>query len=192
MNTTTTAGTATTCAGAAGGRKTPPFDHTELLQSARLPITNVVFPAGEGFSLKHDFLAKREAVVEQFTVDLEIDPAWQARRLQRHQTAGPLPLAVGYVVNLDLAWQGAGEAPVHRAKRPFLPLLLILLGIAGAMAYLVRGFIARQGACSAVSGRRPGCRPAAEQWLEQYLLPLRAEGGRRAGIGRSVRPRWPP
>ncbi len=99
----------------------PPFDHTELVYQLEYRITNAVFPSGELYALKHDFLfPERTEVVEQFVLDLEVDPAWQVRSdWQRHHVAGPLPPGEGYVVSLALEWQGKGEAPVHRASRPF-------------------------------------------------------------------------
>lgn len=156
----------------------PPFASTPLSYLLEYRITNVVFSKGEGYGLGHDFLfPEREAKVERFTLDLEIDPAWQVRgEWQRHHTAGPLWPGQGYVVDLDLEWSGAGEAPVYRARPPFLPALLaIVLAIAGGLFYLLRAFVKRQGELgrfAALPSLPAGQEPA---WLEQNLLSLRAE-----------------
>lgn len=156
----------------------PPFDHTELVYKLDYRITNVVFPAGEGFALAHDFLfPNRTEVVESFGLDLEVDPAWQVRGgWQRHHQAGPLGPGEGYVVRLALDWEGQGEAPVHRGRRPFLPaLLLILAGVAAGMVALARRFVERQRALGrfqplpALPAGREG------EWIERHLLQMRAE-----------------
>jgi uncharacterized membrane protein YgcG len=156
----------------------PPFDHTVVVYELDYRITSVVVAKGEGYALDHEFLfLDRTERIDRFTVDLEIDPAWRvAGRWQRHQEAGPLPPGQGYQVELALEWAGAGEAPVHRSPRPFKPaIFLILLGLAGAMAYLLLGFWRRQ---SELGRFRPlPTLPAGQEkeWLEQNLLGLRAE-----------------
>lgn len=156
----------------------PPFDGTQLVYRLDYRISNVVFAQGEGYVLDHDFLfPDREAVVERFTLDLEVDPAWQVRGAwQRHHTAGPLLPGESYVVHLDLEWTGSGEAPVHRAARPFLPaILLILLGLAGGLLYLLRDFVRRQRELGRFDQLPPLPAGQEGEWLERNLLGLRPE-----------------
>lgn len=156
----------------------PPFAATPLVYRLDYRIKNAVFAQGEGFVLDHDFLfPDREAKVERFTLDLDVDPAWRVRGdWQRHHTAGPLIPGEGYVVRLDLEWTGAGEAPVYRAKPPFLPaIFLILLGIAGGLFYLLRDFVKRQRELGRFEPLPRLPEGQEREWLDRYLLTLRPE-----------------
>lgn len=156
----------------------PPFDHTLVVYQLDYRITNVVVASGQAFALDHEFLfLDRTERIDRFTVDLEVDPAWRVTGpWQRHQEAGPLAPGQGYQVELGLEWAGAGEAPVHRSPRPFKPaIFLILLGVAGGMAYLLSGFLNRQrelGRFQALPALPAG---QEKEWVEQNLLRLRAE-----------------
>src|SRR5450830_408235 len=57
----------------------PEFDHTEIVYEVRYTWSNILVHSGDTYRLDHDFaFPDRDNVIEKFTLDLSIDPAWRA------------------------------------------------------------------------------------------------------------------
>lgn len=129
----------------------PTFDNTLLVYELDYQIRNaVVGAASEGaYRLDHEFVfTDRSGVVEEFHLDLEVDPSWRVvGDWRRHHEGKGLQPGQGYQVELDLEWVGAGAAPVIQNPQPYKPVLLLLLGVVAAgMVYLWRDFRQKQAA----------------------------------------------
>jgi len=89
----------------------PPFDNTGRTYRLAYSYANILVPDGDGFRLDHDFaFGDRDGPVEAFTLNLTLDPAWEA---QPDFTGrfGPERLEPGYgfVVNLALRYLPEGR-----------------------------------------------------------------------------------
>ncbi len=67
----------------------PPFNRKPITYILEYTLSGILLPAGEGYRLNHDFaFPDRDGVIEQLSLQLNLDPAWQVqgdlpRQLQR-------------------------------------------------------------------------------------------------------------
>lgn len=154
----------------------PPFAGTAITYVLEYSYSDILFKDRGLFHLDHDFaFADRAGVIERFTLDLELDPAWRPAgpapsRLERTN----LPPGEGVVVRAGLEHRGA-EAP--RVVRTVVPLGLryaFFLGTVLAMAWLYTVFQQRERALGRFAPVPAPERPDPE-WLEENLLRYRPE-----------------
>lgn len=128
----------------------PDFADTLLVYELDYRIRNAVVTGAEGqYRLDHEFVfTDRTGVVEEFFLDLEVDPAWRVvGDWRRHHEAKDVQPGQGYQVELDFEWVGAGAAPVIQNSLPYKPVLILLLVVVAAgMVYLLRDFWQKQAA----------------------------------------------
>jgi uncharacterized membrane protein YgcG len=119
----------------------PPFDATELVYRLDYRITGALRRIDDhNFQLAHEFaFTEREGVIERLVVRLTLSPEWRAQQnLPVSWEAGPLAPGEGFIVQADLAYEGAG-IPAN-ATPPRLAASLRGVGVAvflcGAQAFL--------------------------------------------------------
>ncbi len=165
----------------------PPFDGTAIRYDLDYTLSGAVSRVGERYRLDHDFaFPDRVGPIERFSLDLEIDPAWQVDAVPgAERRASPtgsrfvlertgLPPGESVVVTFELE-RAAAEAPAA-VRRQLSPQVRswIAGGAAAAMLLLFGRFLAfevRRGRFA------PADVPDAldHGWLEEHLLDLRAE-----------------
>ncbi len=116
----------------------PLFADTEIDYEIAYTLSGILLRQGDSYLLDNDFaFPEREGSIEKFSLDLELDPVWQAPALWTGRLAlGPLPPGRGAVVTLRLARRDAsrpaavrtGTTPVLRAGF-FAVLLAAVLGL---------------------------------------------------------------
>ena len=178
----------------ARGASDPPFRGDELTWVIDYTLRNVVARKGGGYEIDHDFaFADRPGVIEKYSLNLELDPAWQPApdftpRIERLN----LPPGQSVILNLPLSWAGEGEprhvaaaserqpaaseAPSAAPAAPALgppPLVnLISFLLFAGLAYLMcRWFEGNE----EVAGRYKPQPAVTPEWLEKNLLNQRAE-----------------
>ncbi len=165
----------------------PPFDGTAIRYELDYTLSGVVRREGERYVLDHDFaFPDRVGPIERFTLDLEIDPAWEARAVpgaeRRAATEGArfflvrgeLPPGASVVVTFDLE-RVAAEAPAA-VRRQLSP--AVRSGVAGGAAAAMLLLFVRFLAFEIRRGRfaSPDVPDTLDPgWLEEHLLELRAE-----------------
>jgi uncharacterized membrane protein YgcG len=101
----------------------PPFAATRLTYEIDYTLTGIVWKSGGLYHLDHDFaFPDREGEIERFTLDLELDPAWQPKSaFASHFEERDLPPGRSFVVALDMDHRGAA-APAGVRSVPPAPL----------------------------------------------------------------------
>src|SRR5262249_7756486 len=94
----------------------PPFDNTEIDYELTYTLSGILIHQGSAYRLRHGFpFPDRAGSIEAFSLDLELDPAWQAPAgFARQRKTGRLPPGVSYVVTADLG--RTGGAPPLRVR----------------------------------------------------------------------------
>ncbi len=165
----------------------PPFDATAIRYELDFTLSGVVRQEGERYLLDHDFaFPDRVGPIERFTLDLEIDPAWEPGAVpgaERRPSAtgarfylerGELPPGESVLVSFDLI-RNAAEAP-QAVRRQVAPSVRggIAWGAAAAMLLLALrfvGFELKRGRYA----RADVPETLDRAWLSENLLHLRAE-----------------
>lgn len=155
----------------------PPFEGRELTYILSYRLENIlVHQGGAAYLLDHDFaFTERDGEIERFTLQLELDPVWQAQgsAMERLQL-GPLPPGQGAVLRLPLTYAGSGapSAVLHAAP---LPVRLVFVALLSAAAWLVlRRLLRRERALGRFA---PLPQPSAidDAWLAEHVLSLEPE-----------------
>lgn len=91
----------------------PPFQQTERTYVLEYEYSRVLVPDADDWRLDHDFgFSDRAGIVERFTVNLQLDDAWQARgAFAGTWTATNIPPGEGFVVRVPLQYVGSGVGP---------------------------------------------------------------------------------
>ena len=99
----------------------PPFANRELDYALDYTLSGVLERRGAEYRLAHDFaFADRDGPIDHFSLDLELDPAWQAAGpLPGHFEADSLAPGRGYVVRASLR----SNRPTPPAAVRSIPLL---------------------------------------------------------------------
>jgi uncharacterized membrane protein YgcG len=90
-------------------RSDPPFSTTALTYELVYTLSGILSRAGGTYQLDHDFaFPDRDGVIERFTLDLELDPAWTAiGDFPSHVSLSGVPAGRGVVVRGNLRFHGA-------------------------------------------------------------------------------------
>ena len=154
----------------------PDFDKTEIVYELDYDLSGVLSKEGDTYILDNDFaFPDRAGVIEKFTLDLALDPAWKLaheRPLQLEK--GPIPPGQGVVVRADLSYAGPGKPSSvrigsSRAARMALLGLFILAVIAIAF------FFYRDEAAVGRFAPLPPASSVNSDWLEKNVFALRPE-----------------
>ena len=91
----------------------PPFDNKVITYAIDYTMDNILVSDGAGhFTLNHDFaFPEREGLIRNFTLDLEIDPAWSGATSPYHVARQTLPPGEGMIVTLHLTRSAGAPAP---------------------------------------------------------------------------------
>lgn len=148
----------------------PPFDRQEIVYAIAYRLDNLLRAAGDEYVLHHDFaFPERDGAIENYTLHLQADPAWQS------STQLPLSLAradlrpgAGVVVRLALRHAGPGQPSGVAAGTAAALRAAIILGFLGALAVLAGAFFRAE----RMTGRFDPLPVDAvdRQWLEQNLF----------------------
>ncbi len=157
----------------------PPFAATEITYVLNYTLSNILVPQANDreFRLDHDFaFAKREGSIHQFTLALELDPAWRPLRgnFSGSYARGPLPPGESFVLGIPLRYLGAAPpaAVWYGASPGFRNALAIFLLLAVALASL--RYLVRERAL----GRFTPLTPASaidERWLDEHVFTYKPE-----------------
>ncbi len=95
----------------------PPFAGTEIDYEIAYTLSGILLRQGDRYVLDHDFaFPQREGAIEEFTLDLELDPVWRTPAWWPGRlTRGPLPPGQGMVVTLRLARRDASRPAAVRS-----------------------------------------------------------------------------
>ena len=154
----------------------PPFAETEIGYEIQYTLSGILVKRGDTYVLDHDFaFPDRQGSIEQFSLDLELDPVWQPQNPWPGKlTRGPIPPGQGVLVTLPLTYRGAGRPIAGRTgtttgDRRIAFLVLLLASVSLFLVFLRR---------EASLGRfAPLPAPGAmnEEWLEKNVLSLLPE-----------------
>jgi uncharacterized membrane protein YgcG len=153
----------------------PPFEGTALTYRLEYAIAGVLKGDGTADTLDHDFaFPDRESRIEHFTLDLELDPIWQAPAgFPTHLERSGLPPGTGVVVRAALTHHGAGRPMVvHIMSSRTWNIVL------GSLFVFVLLLLFRFRQWEAASGRYAPLVPLSEidpAWLKANLLSWKAE-----------------
>ena len=112
----------------------PPFSNREIDYVLDYTLSGVLEKRGGAYRLDHNFVfPERDGPIERFTLDLALDPSWEAGSpLPGHWEAGPLPPGRGFVVSASLQ-SSRSVAPSAIRTVPILAdrrLAMLLIGFA--------------------------------------------------------------
>ncbi|HEY2930518.1 MAG TPA: hypothetical protein VGK99_02145 [Acidobacteriota bacterium] len=154
----------------------PLFNETTLVYLIDYTLSNILVPQAEGYWLDHDFcFADRSGVIEEFTLDLQLDPLWRAaggvsQRLHR----ASLPPGAGVPVLLYLDYLGRRD-PAGVRKGASAPVRYVLIAVlAAGMAYLFGALYVREKS----QGRfqpLPAASSIDESWLNMNVFSMPPE-----------------
>ncbi len=162
----------------------PPFSGTEIDYEIAYTLSGILLRQGDSYVLDHDFaFPQREGTIEEFSLDLELDPVWQApASWPGRLTRGPLPPGEGMVVTLRLARRDAsrpaavqsGITPAVRAAVRLRTTRAVRAGVFAVLLGAVLGLF--------LAWRRPGSRRTFSRYCRRRSEP--------SGTRTSARRRW--
>lgn len=166
----------------------PPFAGTEIDYEIAYTLSGILLRQGDSYVLDNDFaFPQREGPIEQFSLDLELDPVWQApASWPGRLTRGPLPRGEGMVVTLRLARRVAsrpaavqsGIAPAVRAAVGLRTTPAVRAGIFAVLLGAVLGLFLAWRQREKALGRFEALAPVDsidEAWLEKNVFSLLPE-----------------
>lgn len=156
----------------------PVFQATSLSYRLDYRLSGVLVELGEGrFRLDHDFaFSDRPGVIERLEVRLRLGDGWRSLAgFPEMWTARNLPPGQGFVVPVDLVFEGRGE-PARQAlpapASPFERAIAVGVFLSGVLYFLVL-FLWREASLGRlVSPPAPAIDPG---WLEEHLLSMPPE-----------------
>lgn len=153
----------------------PPFQHQEIIYSLDYVLSNILDQLPDGHvRLQHDFaFPDRDGVIETFTLNFVIDPAWRGLRSPIRIVRKNLPPGQSMVIVSDLTYAGAGKPAIHVPPTPretlAFPIAMLLAGILLTIYFY---------STEAQKGLFAPLFPQAqinEQWLQRYVFSLPPE-----------------
>lgn len=151
----------------------PPFANEVITYVLEYSLANIVVKRPGDYLLNHDFLfPDRSGRVERFTLDLEIDPAWDSGTTTHHLEKANLPPGQSVVLTLPLQWRGQGPPP--SVQTDMFPIRLGLLALLLIVPVLLwNRLLNRERAIGRLEPLAP--QEINREWIEQNLLPIRPE-----------------
>lgn len=154
----------------------PPFNQTVVTYILEYSYANILVADGDGYRLDHEFAFRdREGDIEDFTLALTIDPAWQRPSTFTGQWRdGPFPRGIAFVVDIPVTYMGAGSpSGVRKSAISAVRLALgaaLLLGV----GVLTGRLIVRERRLGKFESLVPSDQ-VDEAWLREHVLALPAE-----------------
>ena len=152
----------------------PPFAKTQLIYVLHYKLSGILLKKGAQYRIDHDFaFTNRPGPIERFTLNLDLDPAWQPIGVFRNPyAAGPLEPGEGFVLNIPL-WYFESVEPVANDMRRPPEILVGVIAIVGVFALLVLAFVTRERSL----GRFAPVDPTGfdSRWIENNILTYPAE-----------------
>lgn len=153
----------------------PPFANQEIVYELDYTLSNILLYDGERYTLDHDFaFADRAGVIEDFSLQLDADPAWHAPALPLRTSRASLLPGSSVVVTQVLDYRGAGApAGVHRGASSSARIALLILLLSGFLV-LVIGFLLEESR----RGRYAPLYPVSaidHEWLRTHIFSLPPE-----------------
>ncbi len=154
----------------------PPFDNTEIVTEIAYTLSGILFRAGNDYVLDNDFaFPDRSGVIERFTLDLDLDPAWRPQgTLPPHQERKSLVPGESYVVRERLQYVGAGRPEAVRRGTSAGERWAVFVLLAGSFVGLFLAFWRREAALGRFAPP-PASETVDARWLEQNVFTLRPE-----------------
>ena len=123
----------------------PPFANTRLIYVLRYKLSGILLKDDAQYRIDHDFaFPDRPGPIARFTLNLDLDPAWQPTGEFRNQySAGPLAPGQGFVLNIPLRYSGSVAPVAIDARRP-PEIVVAVMAVLGVFALLVLAFVARE------------------------------------------------
>lgn len=143
----------------------PPFENRGITCVVEYTIENAVTRlSSDSARLDYDFLAaNRKGTVENFTLRLTFEPAWDAREVNFRR--GPIPPGRTAIVAQEIGWLGEGRMPATGIAPSSLALVIALL-LGGIASFLILRVRRRTHRAFPVSISSPPVRRAGEGELE--------------------------
>jgi uncharacterized membrane protein YgcG len=151
----------------------PPFDHTAILYHLEYTLSNVLVPRGGEYLLAHDFaFPDRKGEIESFSLDLTLDPVWQAPigfapRIER----SALRPGESVVVRAALRRSGEGRPRGVLFQAPAAVRLGLSFALVASLLALHLSFFLREKR----TGRFEPLPPIDESWIRGNVLRLPPE-----------------
>ncbi len=154
----------------------PLFRNTVITYILEYSYANILVPTDEGYRLDHEFAFRdREGDIENFTLSLTIDPAWQRPSTFTGQwREGPFPPGIAFVVDIPLAWQGAGSPSGVRQSPSRAVRLALAAALLIGVGSLTGVLIARERRLGKFQPLVPPER-VDEAWIREHVLSIPAE-----------------
>jgi len=154
----------------------PPFSGTEIDYEIAYTLFGVLVRQGDSYVLDHDFaFPDRVGSIEKFSLDLELDPAWQPRRpWPGHLARGPLPPGQGVVVTLPLSYRGAARPAVGKTGTTRVERGAAFATLLAGVLLLYAAFRRREASLGRFAPL-PSPEAIDEAWLEKNVFSLRPE-----------------
>ena len=152
----------------------PPFANTRLTYVLHYKLSGILLKDDAHYRLDHDFaFPNRPGPIAQFTLNLDLDPAWQPLgEFRNPYSAGPLDPGRGFVLDIPLRYSGSVvPASIDTGRPP--EILVAVMTILGVFAFLVLALLLRErslGRFAPVDA--PGIDGA---WIENNILVHPAE-----------------
>ncbi len=154
----------------------PAFDNTEIVYEIDYTLSGVLSREGDTYVLNNDFaFPDRSGVIETFTLDLALDPAWQAQgAFAPHQQRRGLAPGQSAVVTVNLKYVGAGHPAAVRRGTSATERWAVFLVLAGSIVLMFIAFWRHEAALGRLSSPPPVDTVDA-RWLEANVFSLRPE-----------------
>jgi uncharacterized membrane protein YgcG len=154
----------------------PPLENTEIDYDIAYTLSGVLLKQGRTYSLDHNFaLPDAIRMIEAFSVDLDLDPAWAAPAdFVRHRTAGPLRPGQDFVVRAELTRPGGGSPAAVQSgtsKSTRIALFGVLLAAVSLMGW---AFYARESSLKRFGSPVPP-ESIDAGWLEKNVFSIAPE-----------------
>ncbi|MFH2123825.1 MAG: DUF2207 domain-containing protein [Pseudomonadota bacterium] len=101
----------------------PPFQNTPLTYILEYTLSGIITADNGDYLLNHDFaFTERSGPIRHFTLNLELDPAWQSQQnLPSSLERNNLPPGQGVRLQTRLSHNGGKPAAIGRAQKPPVP-----------------------------------------------------------------------
>jgi uncharacterized membrane protein YgcG len=152
----------------------PPFENTRLTYVLYYRLSGILRKDDTQYRIDHDFaFPDRSGPIARFTLNLDLDPAWQPLADFRNQySADSLEPGQSFVLDIPLRYAGS-EVPVSIDTARPIEIRLAVITILGGFALFVLAFVARERSLGRFAPVDPPGIDGA--WIENNILAHPAE-----------------
>lgn len=154
----------------------PEFVNTELVYDIAYRLSGVLLKQGDSYVLEPEFaFPDRSGAIEAFSLVLDFDSAWAPpQAFESRRKAGLLPPGQGYVVRVELGFQGA-NAPSAARSGTSRGMRTVRFGVLLAAICLFGAAFARRESSLGRFQALPAPDAIDDGWLQKNLLSLLPE-----------------